>query len=66
MANKKVYCQICGRQIISKSTEDNERTIGADYGIGRCLRLVNGFVCPKCTPDEIEWGKLVEGVEVYE
>ncbi len=66
MANNKIYCQICGRQIISKSTEDSQYAIGADYGNGCCLRLVNGFACPKCTPDEIEWGKLVEGVEDYE
>lgn len=58
-----VYCQICGRQIISNSTEDTERTIGADYGGGGCLRLVKGFACPKCTPSEIEWGKMMEGVE---
>jgi len=61
MRRKIVYCAVCGRQIISNSTEDTSRTIGADYGNGECLMLVKGVACPKCTPNEIEWDKMVEG-----
>lgn len=63
MVHRPVYCQICGRQIISNSTEDTDRTIGKDYGNGECLLLVRWVVCPKCTPSEIAWGKLIEGEE---
>lgn len=66
MKHRIIRCAICNRQIIPKSTENTERTIGSRYGDGYCLRLVNGVVCPKCTPEEIEWGKMMEGVEDYE
>ena len=66
MANNTIHCQVCGRQIVSKSTEDTTYTIGADYGDRRCLRLFYGFVCPKCTPSEIEFGRLMEREMDYE
>lgn len=66
MKRRPVYCQVCGRQIISNSNEDTDRTIGKNYGNGECLLLVRGIVCPKCTPEEIVWGKMMEGVESYE
>lgn len=61
MSKKPVYCQVCARQIIPNSTEDTERTIGRNYGNGECLLMVGGMVCPKCSPEEIAWGKLMEG-----
>lgn len=62
MENKRriVRCAICGRQIISNSAENTDRTVGAKCGNGECLLLVNGVVCPICTPDEIAWGKMME------
>ena len=46
---EKVICQICGRQIVSY-TVDNDRCIGpASDG---CLRLVEGYACPPCSKEE--------------
>lgn len=66
MKRRVVRCQACGRQIIPNSTEDTDRTIGSAYGNGECLLMVGGVVCPKCAPEEIVWGKMMEGVESYE
>lgn len=55
-----VKCAICGRQIVSNSNESSKYLIGHDYGDGKCLMLVNGVVCPECTPSEIEFGELME------
>ena len=60
MNKQAVYCEVCGRQIIRDSSEDTERTIGKNYGNGSCLVLVKGIVCPKCTPEEIEFGEIME------
>jgi len=47
----RVYCQICGRQIVSYQAS-TERYVGpASEG---CLCLVNGYACPECTKEEQE------------
>lgn len=62
MNHRIIRCEVCGRQIISGSTEDTDRTIGKDYGNGECLMLFKGVACPQCTPEELEWNKMMEGV----
>ena len=50
MSNK-VYCQICGRQIVSYAA-DTSRYVGpASDG---CLVLVGGYACPPCSEEERE------------
>jgi hypothetical protein len=57
MGNK-VYCQVCGRQIVDFKA-DNKTCIGpASDG---CLYLgPSKYACPKCKPDEIIWGEIQE------
>lgn len=46
---RKVYCKICGRQIVDYYA-DNERYVGPSSE--GCLMLVQGYACPPCTREE--------------
>ena len=47
----KIYCQICGRQIVSYEADDDKRIGPASDG---CMALVNGCACPPCSKEEQE------------
>ena len=58
MTNKKIYCQICARQIVNYNAS-NDKYVGSDTET--CLCLVKGYACHECKESEIEYGKLMEG-----
>jgi len=52
---ERVVCQCCGRQIVSRSVDDDKAIGPASLG---CMRLVGGYACSTCTKAEQEWNEV--------